>query len=88
MAVEFVAAGLLASFAQLVSGKPLRFGIEAKSLVASTGAVLLQGLAESAILMRNAWRGDPETLAETGRPKKEPALLERPALVKARLGGG
>jgi len=32
VAVGFVAAGLAASFAQLVSGEPLRFGVEAKSV--------------------------------------------------------
>jgi hypothetical protein len=57
MAVGFVAAGVLSSFTQLVSGEPLRFGIEPRSLVASLGGVLLRVLAGPAILMRNAWRG-------------------------------
>ena len=57
MAVGFVAAGMLASFVQLVSGEPMRFGMEPKSILASIGAVLLRVLAGPAILMRNAWRG-------------------------------
>ena len=56
-AVGFVAAGVLASFVQLVSGEPMRFGMEPKSILASIGAVLLRVLAGPAILMRNAWRG-------------------------------
>jgi hypothetical protein len=56
-AVRFVTAGVLASFVQLVSGQPMRFGIEPNSLMASIGAVLLRVLAGPAILMRNAWRG-------------------------------
>jgi hypothetical protein len=56
-AVGFVAAGMLASFVQLVSGEPMRFGVEPKSLLASIGAVILRVLAGPAILMRNAWRG-------------------------------
>ena len=55
-AVGFVAAGLLASFVQLVSGEPMRFGMKPESIFASIGAVLLQVLAGPAILMRNAWR--------------------------------
>jgi hypothetical protein len=55
-AVGLVTAGLLASFVQLVSGQPMRFGIEPNSLLASIGAVLLWVLAGPAILMRNAWR--------------------------------
>jgi hypothetical protein len=56
-AVGFVAAGMLASFVQLVSGEPMRFGFEPNSLLASIGAVILRVLAGPAILMRNAWRG-------------------------------
>jgi hypothetical protein len=56
-AVGFVAAGMLASFVQLVSGEPMRFGVEPNSLLASIGAVILRVLAGPAILMRNAWRG-------------------------------
>jgi hypothetical protein len=56
-AVGFVAAGLLASFVQMVSGQPMRFGIEPNSLLSSVGGVLLRVLAGPAILMRNAWRG-------------------------------
>ncbi len=65
MAVGFVAAGLLASFVQLVSGEPMRFGIEPKSIFASIGGVILRVLAGPAILMRNAWRG----LKLQARPK-------------------
>jgi hypothetical protein len=64
-AVGFVAAGLLSSFVQLVSGEPMRFGIEPNSLLASIGGVLLRVLAGPAILMRNAWRG----LRLEARPK-------------------
>lgn len=64
-AVGFVAAGVLASFVQLVSGEPMRFGMEPKSILASIGAVLLRVLAGPAILMRNAWRG----LQLQARPK-------------------
>ncbi len=56
-AVGFVAAGLLASFVQMVSGQPMCFGIEPNSLLSSVGGVLLRVLAGPAILMRNAWRG-------------------------------
>jgi hypothetical protein len=56
-AVGFVTAGLLTSFVQLISGQPMRFGIEPCSVLASVGAVLLRVLAGPAILMRNAWRG-------------------------------
>ena len=44
MAVGFVSAGLLASFVQLVSGQPMRFGIEPNSIMASLGGVLLRVL--------------------------------------------
>ena len=64
-AVGFVTAGVLASFVQLVSGEPMRFGVEPKSLLVSIGGVLLRVLAWPAILMRNAWRG----LRLQGRPK-------------------
>ena len=64
-AVGFVAAGMLASFVQLVSGEPMRFGMEPKTILASIGAVLLRVLAGPAILMRNAWRG----LQLQARPK-------------------
>jgi hypothetical protein len=64
-AVGFVTAGVLASFVQLVSGEPMRFGDEPKSLLASIGGVLLRVLAGPAILMRNAWRG----LKLQARPK-------------------
>ena len=56
-AVGFVAAGVLASFVQLVSGQPMRFGIEPDSILASLGGVVLRVPAGPAILMRNAWWG-------------------------------
>jgi hypothetical protein len=65
MAVGFVAAGLLASFIQLVSGEPMRFGLEPKSILDSIAGVLLRVLAGPVILMRNAWRG----LKLQARPK-------------------
>ena len=64
-AVGFVAAGVLASFVQLLSGEPMRFGIEPNSILASLGGVVLRVLAGPAILMRNAWRG----LRLQARPK-------------------
>ena len=64
-AVGFVAAGVLSSFVQLVSGEPMRFGIEPNSILASIGSVFLRVLAGPAILMRNAWRG----LKLQARPK-------------------
>ena len=64
-AVGFVAAGVLASFVQLVSGEPMRFGMESNSILASIGALLLRVLAGPAIVMRNAWRG----LQLQARPK-------------------
>jgi hypothetical protein len=56
-AVGFVTAGVLASFVQLVSGEPMRFGVEPKPMLVSIGGVLLRVMAGPAILMRNAWRG-------------------------------
>jgi len=64
-ALGFVSAGVLASFVQLVSGEPMRFNVEPKSLFASIGGVLLRVLAGPATLMRNAWRG----LRLQARPK-------------------
>ncbi len=64
-AVGFVAAGVLSSFVQLVSGEPMRFGIEPNSILASIGSVFLRVLAGPAILMRNARRG----LKLQARPK-------------------
>jgi hypothetical protein len=57
IACGFVLAGVLASFVQLVSGQPMRFGVEPKSMLASLGGVVLRVFAGPAILMRNAWRG-------------------------------
>ena|SRR3990172_11016925 len=65
MAVGFVAAGVLASFVQLVSGEPMQFMVEPKSTLTSIGGVLLRVLAGPAILMRNAWRA----LMMQARPK-------------------
>ena len=48
---------MLASFVQLVSGQPMRFGVEPESMLASLGGVVLRVFAGPAILMRNAWRG-------------------------------
>ncbi|MEZ5828684.1 MAG: hypothetical protein R3D30_09350 [Hyphomicrobiales bacterium] len=56
-AVGFVMAGVLSSFVQLVSGQPMRFGLEPNSILSSLGGVLLRVVAGPAILMRNAWRG-------------------------------
>jgi hypothetical protein len=64
-AVGFVSAGVLASFVQFISGKPMRFGMEPNSIHGSIGGVLLRVAAGPAILMRNAWRG----LYLKGRPK-------------------
>lgn len=57
MAVGFVTAGIIASFVQLVSGKPARFELAPDTLLASIGGVMLGLTAGPAILMRNAWRG-------------------------------
>ena len=56
-AVGFVMAGVLSSFVQLVSGQPMRFGVEPKSVLTSILGVILRIFAGPAILMRNAWRG-------------------------------
>jgi hypothetical protein len=56
-AVGFVMAGVLSSFVQLVSGQPMRFGLEPNSILSSLGGVFLRVVAGPAILMRNAWRG-------------------------------
>jgi Family of unknown function (DUF6949) len=56
-AVGFVMAGVLSSFVQLVSGQPMRFGVEPKSVLTSILGVVLRVFAGPAILMRNAWRG-------------------------------
>jgi hypothetical protein len=55
MAIGFTAAGLVASFVQLVSGEPLRFSIEPSSILTSLGGVLLRVLCGPVILMRNTW---------------------------------
>jgi hypothetical protein len=43
-AVGFVAAGVLASFVQLVSGEPMRFGLEPKSILDSLAACCFASL--------------------------------------------
>ena len=55
MALGFTAAGLVASFAQLVSGKPLHFNFEPSSVLASLGGVTLRVLCGPVLLTRNAW---------------------------------
>jgi hypothetical protein len=55
MAIGFTAAGLVASFVQLVSGQPLRFSFEPSSVLASLGGVVLRVLCGPALLMRNTW---------------------------------
>jgi len=57
VAVGFVAAGVLSSFVQLVSGQPMRFAVEHRSFAASIGSVVLRVVTGPEILMRNAWRG-------------------------------
>ena len=74
-AVGFVTAGVLASFVQLVSGEPMRFNVEPKSLLVSIGGVLLRVLAGPAILMRNAWRGlrlQSRPKSGSGCPRRSP----------------
>jgi hypothetical protein len=56
-AVGFVMAGVLSSFVQLVSGQPMRFGVEPRSALTSILGILLRVFAGPAILMRNAWWG-------------------------------
>ena len=55
MAIGFTAAGIAASFVQLVSGQPLRFSIEPSSVVAALGGVMLRILCGPVLLMRNTW---------------------------------
>lgn len=57
VAVGFVAAGILASFTQLVSGQRLGFGFDGGTLAASIGGVFLRTFAGPVILMGNAIRG-------------------------------
>ena len=56
-AVGFVAAGVLSSFVQLISGQPMRFAVEHRSFAASVASVVLRVVTGPEILMRNAWRG-------------------------------
>ena len=55
IAIGFTAAGLVASFVQLVSGEPLRLSFEPSSILASLGGVMLRVLCGPALLMRNTW---------------------------------
>jgi hypothetical protein len=55
IALGFAAAGVVASFAQLVSGKPLRLGFEPSSILASLGGVILRLVCGPVLLMSNAW---------------------------------
>lgn len=61
VAVGFVAAGISASLFQLVSGQPLRFGVEANTILSSIGGVLLRAFAGPVILMGNAIRAAKAT---------------------------
>lgn len=64
-AVGFCAAGMAASFARLVTGEPLRFGIDAAAAERKSAVlgVFARVLAGPAIVMRNAF-----TAALRGRP--------------------
>ena len=55
VAIGFTAAGLVASFVQLVSGEPLRLSFEPSSVLASLGGVMLRVLCGPVLLMRNTW---------------------------------
>lgn len=76
MAVGFVAAGLCASFAQLMTQRPLTFAVVPRPAVLAPAAVLTRVLAGPAIIMRNAIRG---ALLE-GRP---PVWLVASTLIAA-----
>ena len=56
-AVGFVAAGVLASFVQLVSGEPMRFGDRAEIAAGLDRRRAPARDGRSCHLMRNAWRG-------------------------------
>ncbi|TBW33891.1 hypothetical protein EYW49_19385 [Siculibacillus lacustris] len=53
----FVAAGVLASFYQLVTDRPARFAVEIESFGKGVVGVLLCAIAGPFIIMRNAIRG-------------------------------
>lgn len=74
MAIGFTAAGLVASFVQLVSGQPLRFNIEPSSVLASLGGVLLRVLCGPVILMSN-------TLVDAKQRSRSPVWLGLSVLV-------
>ena len=57
MAAGFVAAGLIASFYQLVTATPARFDMSADRIWTGTLQVMLLMFAGPVILMRNAIRG-------------------------------
>ena len=65
-AVGFVMAGVLSSFVQLVSGEPMRFGLQTSSMLSSLGGVLLRVFAGPAILMRNGLAGNVDRVAAEG----------------------
>lgn len=56
-ATGFCAAGIAASFSQLVTGEPMRFGMRAGARGAAILGVFARVLAGPAIVMRNAVRG-------------------------------
>ncbi|MEP3277813.1 MAG: hypothetical protein ABJN26_21310 [Stappiaceae bacterium] len=53
----FVAAGLIASFYQLVTNRPARFALESETLIRILATVAIVIFAGPFILMRNAIRG-------------------------------
>jgi uncharacterized protein DUF6949 len=55
IALGFAAAGVVASFVQLVSGQPLRLSFDPSSILASLGGVMLRLVCGPALLMRNTW---------------------------------
>ena len=56
-ACGFVAAGILASFHQLLTGQPARFAIDLETIGKGLVGVLLCAFAGPFIIMRNAIRG-------------------------------
>src|SRR5262245_34844522 len=68
MAVGLTVAGVVTSFVQLVSGRPLGLSFEPYPTMAAVGRALLRALCGPAILMRTAW-------ADARQPSPSPALL-------------
>lgn len=62
-AIGFCAAGVAASLSQLVTGRPLRFGLEGQATLPALFGVFTRVLAGPAIVMRNALKA-----ALLGRP--------------------